>query len=170
MTVSGRSRPATSTAREHLIGRRLATGIRRTVRRDAGAQITDRCARGGRTYLTPTAEIGGTTDARQPFGVRTILVRPGRGVLPPELLVEMRAPAAWMVGRYLGTWHTTLREERAVRSRVRSQWSQLASDQSRRSDRTGLAQWHHYSVEWQHWKTGTVNGLEITRCARLGGH
>ena len=99
---------------------------------------------------------------------------PGRGVLPPESLVEMRAPAARMLGAEIWGLGMQLYGRSGTSDHVFGHgginWP--AINHAVRIDpvaRSGIvilssgsnefATW--LAADWEHWKTGTINGLEV---------
>ena len=75
---------------------------------------------------------------------------PGRGVLPPELLVEMRAPAARMLGADIGGLGMQLYGRSGPSDHVFGHDGiKYPAINHARSDRSGRAQWDRYSVEWK---------------------
>jgi len=100
--------------------------------------------------------------------------RPGRGVLPPELLIEMRAPAAWMVGADIWGLGTQLYGKSGPSDHVFGHnglnWPAINHavriEPVARSGIVILSSGNEefatrFAADWQHWKTGTVNGLEV---------
>jgi hypothetical protein len=99
---------------------------------------------------------------------------PGRGVLPPELLVEMRAPAARMLGTDIwglgmqlygrsgpsdhvfghgGIKYPAINHAVRIDPVARSGIVILSSGSDAFATRL--------AADWEHWETGTVNGLEV---------
>jgi CubicO group peptidase (beta-lactamase class C family) len=99
---------------------------------------------------------------------------PGRGVLPPDLLVEMRAPAARMLGADIwglgmqlygrsgpsdhvfghgGINYPAINHAVRIDPVARSGIVILSSGSGEFATRL--------AADWEHWNTGTVNGLEV---------
>jgi hypothetical protein len=99
---------------------------------------------------------------------------PGRGVLPPKLLVEMRAPVARMLGANIWGLGMQLYGKSGPSDHVfgHGGFNYPAINHAVRIDpvaRSGIIILSSGSGEfatrlaadWEHWKTGTVNGLEV---------
>ena len=107
---------------------------------------------------------------------------PGRGVLPPDALVEMRAPAAWVLGREIWGLGTMLFARRGASDHVFGHDGEnypaishaVRIDPLTRggivilsSGQRGFA--NRLAADWSYWKTGDGRDIDVPRLLRTVG-